>query len=118
MKLLLNNLLNLTKTFKQFNNPATFCLLHQRNYCVAVNKNDENQQANIARQKIKEQQSAQQKTLTIAVIGVPNAGKSTFINNLINHRVSTKIIDTNYKFSNYCIFMFVGMSNIQQGTHY
>ncbi|XP_065367864.1 GTPase Era, mitochondrial [Calliphora vicina] len=87
MKLLLNNLLNLTKTFKQFNNPASLHLLHQRNYCVAVNKNDENQQENIAKQKIKEQQSAQQKTLTIAVIGVPNAGKSTFINNLINHRV-------------------------------
>ncbi|XP_013098495.1 GTPase Era, mitochondrial [Stomoxys calcitrans] len=29
----------------------------------------------------------EQKSLSIAVIGVPNAGKSTFINNLINHRV-------------------------------
>ncbi|XP_055372364.1 GTPase Era, mitochondrial [Condylostylus longicornis] len=28
-----------------------------------------------------------QKLLRVAVIGVPNAGKSTFINNLINHRV-------------------------------
>lgn len=31
-----------------------------------------------------------EKLIKIAIIGVPNAGKSTFINNLINHRVSTK----------------------------
>ncbi|KAH8413646.1 hypothetical protein KR222_002539 [Zaprionus bogoriensis] len=30
---------------------------------------------------------SQQRSLHIAVIGVPNVGKSTFINNLINHRV-------------------------------
>lgn len=29
----------------------------------------------------------QQRSLHIAVIGVPNVGKSTFINNIINHRV-------------------------------
>lgn len=29
----------------------------------------------------------EQKSLNVAVIGVPNVGKSTFINNLINHRV-------------------------------
>lgn len=29
-----------------------------------------------------------ERLIKIAVIGVPNAGKSTFINNLINHRVS------------------------------
>lgn len=28
-----------------------------------------------------------QKVVKIAVVGVPNAGKSTFINNLISHRV-------------------------------
>lgn len=29
----------------------------------------------------------QQRSLHIAVIGVPNVGKSTFINNITNHRV-------------------------------
>lgn len=29
-----------------------------------------------------------EKLIKIAIVGVPNAGKSTFINNLINHRVS------------------------------
>lgn len=28
-----------------------------------------------------------EKLIRVAVVGVPNAGKSTFINNLINHRV-------------------------------
>lgn len=28
-----------------------------------------------------------EKLIKVAVVGVPNAGKSTFINNLINHRV-------------------------------
>lgn len=28
-----------------------------------------------------------EKLIKIAIVGVPNAGKSTFINNLINHRV-------------------------------
>lgn len=36
----------------------------------------------------KAQHKRTQNSLHIAVIGVPNAGKSTFINNLINHRVS------------------------------
>ncbi|XP_018796997.1 PREDICTED: GTPase Era, mitochondrial [Bactrocera latifrons] len=35
----------------------------------------------------KAQRKRTQNSLHIAVIGVPNAGKSTFINNLINHRV-------------------------------
>ncbi|XP_037825223.1 GTPase Era, mitochondrial [Lucilia sericata] len=87
MKLLLNNLLNLTKTYKQLNNSTVFCLFQQRNYCIAINKPEEQRAETIAREKIKEQQAAQQKSLSIAVIGVPNAGKSTFINNLINHRV-------------------------------
>lgn len=33
-----------------------------------------------------------QKLIKIAVIGLPNAGKSTFINNLINHRVSQEYL--------------------------
>ncbi|KAH8298416.1 hypothetical protein KR044_002440 [Drosophila immigrans] len=33
------------------------------------------------------QNTQQQRSLHIAVIGVPNVGKSTFINNVINHRV-------------------------------
>lgn len=90
MNLLLNNVSNLTRTFKQLNNTKVIYFLVQRNYCIAVNKNEENPQIIAAKEKLKEQQSAQQKTLSIAVIGVPNAGKSTFINNLINHRVSMK----------------------------
>lgn len=38
-----------------------------------------------------------EKSLNVAVIGLPNAGKSTFINNLINHRIcptSTKVHTT------------------------
>ncbi|KAI8122540.1 hypothetical protein FF38_13402 [Lucilia cuprina] len=87
MKLLLNNLLNLTKTYKQLSNSKVVYLFQQRNYCIAINKPEEQRVETIAREKIKEQQVAQQKSLSIAVIGVPNAGKSTFINNLINHRV-------------------------------
>lgn len=30
-----------------------------------------------------------EKLIKVAIVGLPNAGKSTFINNLINHRVST-----------------------------
>lgn len=31
-----------------------------------------------------------EKLLKVAIVGVPNAGKSTFINNLLNHRVSLR----------------------------
>lgn len=31
-----------------------------------------------------------EKLIKVAIVGVPNAGKSTFINNLINHRVSNQ----------------------------
>lgn len=34
-------------------------------------------------------QNKNEKMIKVAIIGVPNAGKSTFINNLINHRVSS-----------------------------
>ncbi|KAH8355023.1 hypothetical protein KR093_004027 [Drosophila rubida] len=34
-----------------------------------------------------QQDTQQQRSLHIAVIGVPNVGKSTFINNIVNHRV-------------------------------
>ncbi|KAM7343599.1 GTPase Era, mitochondrial [Cochliomyia hominivorax] len=81
--LLLNNFINFTKTVRNFNNSKVLCFLHQRFYCIALNKIEENQK----KEKIREQQTVQEKTLSIAVIGVPNAGKSTFINNLINHRV-------------------------------
>lgn len=95
MKLLLSNLLNLTKIHKQLNNLKVYCFFQQQNYCIALNKHEDNQFAKMAKQEIKEQLSAQQKTLSIAVIGVPNAGKSTFINNLINHRVSTYVYKLN-----------------------
>ncbi|KAH8253760.1 hypothetical protein KR032_006786 [Drosophila birchii] len=36
---------------------------------------------------VNENTSAEQRSLHIAVIGVPNVGKSTFINNIVNHRV-------------------------------
>lgn len=37
--------------------------------------------------KVNNNSQLQQRSLHIAVIGVPNVGKSTFINNIINHRV-------------------------------
>lgn len=37
--------------------------------------------------KINQKLSNAEKRVRVAIIGVPNAGKSTFINNLINHRV-------------------------------
>ncbi|XP_017017618.1 GTPase Era, mitochondrial [Drosophila kikkawai] len=36
---------------------------------------------------VAENTSTEQRSLHIAVIGVPNVGKSTFINNIVNHRV-------------------------------
>ncbi|XP_004529972.1 GTPase Era, mitochondrial [Ceratitis capitata] len=54
-------------------------------------KNSSNVPAANATERISHEQKTQsqrsQNSLHIAVIGVPNAGKSTFINNLINHRV-------------------------------
>lgn len=47
--------------------------------------------------------SKQEKLIKVAVVGVPNAGKSTFINNLINHRVSEmhkiNVVKCNVKFN-------------------
>ena len=86
----LNNLLNLTKNFAVINKPALFYAQPLRGYCIALNKQNESQSD---KENTREQQNIdQQKTLSVAVIGVPNAGKSTFINNLINHRVSTKTL--------------------------
>lgn len=87
MHLLINNLINLTKSNIKFNKSTLFCLIQQRNYCIPLGKHGEtSQQSNVKPQK--EQKGQEQKTLSVAVIGVPNVGKSTFINNLINHRVS------------------------------
>lgn len=36
-----------------------------------------------------------EKLVKVAIIGVPNVGKSTFINHLIDHRVSIKKIQKN-----------------------
>lgn len=39
-------------------------------------------------EKVESKRLQNEKLVKIAVIGTPNAGKSTFINNLLNHRVS------------------------------
>lgn len=84
---LLNNLLNLPKNFVLINKPSIFYIQSLRGFCTALNNKNERQSD---KQNVEEEQNiAQQKSLSIAIIGVPNAGKSTFINNLINHRVST-----------------------------
>lgn len=41
-----------------------------------------------------------EKLVKIAVIGTPNAGKSTFINNLLNHRVSGTELPLNQSLCN------------------
>ncbi|KAI9582852.1 GTPase Era, mitochondrial [Glossina fuscipes] len=67
MKLLRNNLLNVTK------------FLPVQNPCRLVSKNCNAQAKNV--------EAASQKSLKVAIIGLPNAGKSTFINHLINRRI-------------------------------
>jgi ribosome biogenesis GTPase A len=53
-----------------------------RSLSTKVNsKNDEHPSTNI-----------NEKLVKLAIIGIPNAGKSTFINNLINHRVGKHLI--------------------------
>lgn len=41
--------------------------------------------------------STNEKLVKVAIIGVPNVGKSTFINNLIDHRVKTITYFFKYK---------------------
>jgi GTPase involved in cell partitioning and DNA repair len=61
-----------------------------------------------------------EKLVKVAVIGVPNAGKSTFINNLINHRVRplhSMLRNTQtQELGNF--FYFPGLSHIQQSPHH
>lgn len=45
-----------------------------------------------ATEKIVSKPKKNEKLVKVAVIGTPNAGKSTFINNLLNHRVSSERI--------------------------
>lgn len=66
-KLVLLALLNQTK------NGIESC----RSLCTKVSQNLENKPVR------------NEKLVKIAIIGAPNAGKSTFINNLLNHRVSS-----------------------------
>lgn len=51
-------------------------------------KDHENLQENTEKTDKIEQTKVDQKLIRVAVIGAPNAGKSSFINSLINHRVS------------------------------
>lgn len=82
MMLLLNNIVNLTRCSVQFNKISINYCLKSRYYSEVTSLQREHKPKE-ERGKLNEQRS-----LNVAVIGVPNAGKSTFINNLINHRVS------------------------------
>lgn len=81
MQILLNNIWNLTKTQIQINKLNKYVSPRQRLFSSPPSSSKEIHKTN-------ETQAKEQKSLHVAVIGVPNVGKSTFINNLINHRVS------------------------------
>ncbi|XP_037950155.1 GTPase Era, mitochondrial [Teleopsis dalmanni] len=58
-----------------------------RSYALAANKQTDSSIDQSSEQERTKSSVAEQRLMNIAVIGVPNAGKSTFINNLIQHRI-------------------------------
>ncbi|XP_075167216.1 GTPase Era, mitochondrial [Haematobia irritans] len=78
MKLLITNIINNTRCFNNTNKFPVYWW--QCRFYTPAARELESRVTNA-------EKSREQKSLNIAVIGVPNAGKSTFINNLINHRV-------------------------------
>ncbi|XP_039956934.1 GTPase Era, mitochondrial-like [Bactrocera tryoni] len=96
MELLLNNFGSVNKYLLKFSKYNKVRTANIRNY--SLSSLDENSTTaklsasadtttDLATHGQKAQHKRTQNSLHIAVIGVPNAGKSTFINNLINHRV-------------------------------
>ncbi|XP_054738093.1 GTPase Era, mitochondrial [Anastrepha obliqua] len=97
MEVLLSNLAAVSKYSFKYNKINTIWVTNVRNYCLAavhgnsdVAKSSAIPTTSTAResnaQKVQHKQRTQN-SLHVAVIGVPNVGKSTFINNLISHRV-------------------------------
>lgn len=66
----------LNRTVKYFLNPEI------RFFCTEITKKNEPKCPETPNP------TTNEKLVKVAIIGVPNAGKSTFINNLIDHRVS------------------------------
>ncbi|XP_050323173.1 GTPase Era, mitochondrial [Bactrocera neohumeralis] len=96
MELLLNNFGSVNKYLLKFSKYNKVRTANIRNY--SLSSLDDNSTtaklsasadttADLATHAQKAQPKRTQNSLHVAVIGVPNAGKSTFINNLINHRV-------------------------------
>ncbi|XP_073844256.1 GTPase Era, mitochondrial [Musca autumnalis] len=87
MIVILKSIVNLTKNNIQLNKYGIYyCLQQQRPY-VLDSKCEKHEQNEETSKQYRGEQHCEHKSLNIAVIGVPNAGKSTFINNIINHRV-------------------------------
>ncbi|XP_036333288.1 GTPase Era, mitochondrial [Rhagoletis pomonella] len=94
MELLVNNFVNVPKIFLKLRGTNRILISNVRSYVLAATHGKSTSEipsaapATSAEDELKPQNSQRiQNSLHIAVIGVPNAGKSTFINNLINHRV-------------------------------
>lgn len=72
----------LTNTFKTlFIKRKLFSLQNIRFIGVKAEREEHNEN-------ISQENQSQQKLLKLAVIGLPNAGKSTFINNLMDRKVN------------------------------
>ncbi|KAH8373085.1 hypothetical protein KR009_011633 [Drosophila setifemur] len=73
------------------NKNSKFLVTYVRSLCSTIQINDVSVQAQhpqlVDSYRTSDKRSQDQRSLHIAVIGVPNVGKSTFINNIVNHRV-------------------------------
>ncbi|XP_005189160.1 GTPase Era, mitochondrial [Musca domestica] len=87
MFVILKNITNFVKPNVQLNKYGIYYCLQQQRNLTLDNKYENNEERDLSKHYRGEQKLSEQKSLNIAVIGVPNAGKSTFINNIINHRV-------------------------------
>lgn len=96
MEFLLSNFGGVTKYLLRISKNHEVRIGNIRSYCLSSLHNDSttakcsasSDTTELAAHDQKAQHGRSQNSLHIAVIGIPNAGKSTFINNLINHRVS------------------------------
>lgn len=58
-----------------------------------------------------------QKLVRVAVIGTPNAGKSTFINSVVNHRVMPFFVRIHYS-ARLMVTLSLDLCDIEESTHY